>query len=218
MLPTDEPLSHRTIPRYPLFNLNNSQTPPSCDPFRAGPSAADLSIAWLRRRFRSRGVPALGGDHLSQLALRYLARPFQILTDKCQFLVLILLGQAHVSLAHRLVFRNQRLEASGTHTDEHLAAVSRVPHSCDEPALLQPVENMGHRSRREPCPVGEPACSHGAVGVAEDEVDTLRVRGVQTKALGDGLMKKNSLRAHFPAEVPNLVQQLAAFGFYGVWA
>jgi SAM-dependent methyltransferase len=49
-----------------------------------------------------------------------------------QFLVVILFGEAHISLAHRLVFRNQRLEAFRAHADEHFAAISEPVKALEE--------------------------------------------------------------------------------------
>jgi hypothetical protein len=78
-----------------------------------------------------------------------------------------------VRLAYLFVFRNQRLEAFGPHADEHLAAVLRVAHALDQPALLEPVENVRRRISGKACPLEEPARSDGAARSTEDEVETL---------------------------------------------
>ena len=101
--------------------------------------------------------------------LRYLGRPFRIITDQFE----LLFGEAHVRLAYLFVFRNQGLEAFGPHADEHLAAVLRVAHALDQPALLEPVENVRRRTSGKACPLEEPARSDGAARSTEDEVETL---------------------------------------------
>ena len=98
--------------------------------------------------------------------LRYLGRPFRIITDQFE----LPFGEAHVRLAYLFVFRNQGLEAFGPHADKHLAAVLRLAHALDQPALLEPVEN---RTSGKACPLEEPARSDGAARSTEDEVETL---------------------------------------------
>jgi hypothetical protein len=78
---------------------------------------------------------------------------------------------------------------------------------------------MVHRRDRTRCEaghVGKTAGSHGTIWVRQDEVNALGVSRVEADALGDRLMKKNSLGAYLPAEVPEPAKEFTPPGFLGV--
>ena len=49
----------------------------------------------------------------------------------------------------------------------------------------------------------------------KNEIDALGVGGIQAEALGDGLVKKDSLRAHSPAQIAESLQQLPPLEWSG---
>jgi hypothetical protein len=152
----------------------------------------------------------LPGDDLQAFALRDARRLLIVFADQPQLAIRIALGQRHKRAADAFVERHERREGLGAQANEDFAPVRRVALARDERSPLEAIEDMRDRAGGQSGVLGEPAGGDAIRRAARNEVDALRVGGVEADALGNGLMQEDGLGADHPAELPQPGEKLFA--------